>query len=438
MRKTSSKDKPEQSGEKRLLLLRLVEGQGAGGIPGIECWSDLGWRQVLLDREFIRAFAPDAEIAEPRADAMALEFAEGTRGLLLLPGNWVWSGVETIPKAARRQSLAVGYMVEDQLAEDVEDLHFVCQARTGDLCSVYAIAKDKMATLHAQLQRLQWPLFAAIPEYQLLDLMGADTALWLDGDQAHIWHGAGHGLSLRRQHLQPLLAPLAEDGEADDRAEAARGNLELLGAGADDELTVAELESLFGDRLCKQAGAAEELLLTRFRPSRLANLLVGDFSLEEGTAETNWWIKPAKVAAVCFAVQLLLFIAGGSYFHWRAAASEAQARTLFAEFFPDVTPRPGLRRQIEGFLNQAAGSGGSFSGQMQLLSRVWTQQKDAGLKLQSLRFDGNRGDMVLQIQASNLSDLDTLVGQLSSGGYRAELLAASELEKGVSGRVRLR
>lgn len=438
MIKASSKDRPEVSDEKRLLLLRLVEGQGGTAVAGVECWSDRGWRPVAIDSEFVRAFAPDADSVEPPADAMTLEFAEGTRGLLLLPGNWVWSGVETIPKAARRQSLAVGYMVEDQLAEDVEDLHFVCQARSGDLCSVYAIAKNKMAILQAQLQRLQWPLVAAIPEYQLLDLLGADTALWLDGDQAHLWHSAGYGLSLQRQYLQPLLVPLAEESEVDGATEAVPGNLELLGAGPEDELAVAELESLFGDRLHKQQGTAEELLLTHFRPSRLANLLVGDFAQQEDTAEPNWWIKPAKVAAVCFAAQLVLFIAGGSYFHWRAAASEAQARTLFAEFFPDVTPRQGLRRQIEGYLNQAAGSGGSFSGQMQLLSRVWSQQKGAGLKLQSLRFDGNRGDMVLQVQASNLTDLDAFVGQLSSGGYRAELLAASELEKGVSGRVRLR
>ena len=435
---TSSKDKPGASAEKRLLLLRLVAGQGGAAVAGVEYWSDSGWRPVAVDSEFIRAFAPDADIVEPPADAMNLEFAEGTRALLLLPGNWVWSGVETIPKAARRQSLAVGYMVEDQLADDVEDLHFVCQPRSGDQCSVYAVAKTKMATLHAQLQRLHWPLVAAIPEYQFLDLLDADTALWLDGGQAHVWHGAGHGVSLRRQFLQPLLAPLVEGGAADDAGEAEPGKLELLGAGPEDDLAVAELESLFGDRLRKHSGAVEDLLLARFRPSRLANLLVGEFAQQEDTAEADWWIKPAKVAAVCFAAQLLLFVAAGSYFHWRAAATEAEARTLFAEFFPNVAPRPGLRRQIEGYLNQASGSGGSFSGQMQLLSRVWAQQAGAGLKLQSLRFDGNRGDMVLQVQAANLSDLDTLVGQLSSGGYRAELLAASELEKGVSGRVRLR
>jgi general secretion pathway protein L len=72
------------------------------------------------------------------------------------------------------------------------------------------------------------------------------------------------------------------------------------------------------------------------------------------------------------------------------------------------------------------------------LSSVWATGKAGELRLQSLRFDGNRGELVLQLRAANLSQLDTVVSKLSSSQFKAELLAANELEEGVSGRIRLR
>lgn len=462
-----SPDKSAAAPVRQLMLLRLSEGGGQGRPLQLHCWSDRGWRPVALDDTFLRAFNPDwkgadpgpvaagaeetgagasREVAAGADDAMQLDFPEGARALLLLPGNWVWSGLETIPKAARRQSRAVGYMVEERLAEDVEDLHFVCQPRSGDLCSVYAIASDKMDALHSQVQRLGWPLVAAVPEYQLLDLLDGlfpgDGALWLDGEQAHIWQKAGYGLSVRRQYLQPLLAPLAEpqpDGEgAEQDSEAPTQRLLLLGAGEGDSMTVAELESLFGDRLQRIEEAAEEALLARCKPARLADLMTGEYQLADGGEERDWWLRPAKLAAACFVAQLLLFAGAGGYFQWRANSAEQQARALFGELFPQDRPGADIRRQVEGYLKRASSSDGSFGSQMQLLSRVWGQHKGGELKLQSLRFDGNRGEMVLQLQAPNLADLDSFVGRLSEGEFRADLLGANELEKGVSGRIRLR
>jgi len=444
-----SPDKSAAAPARQLMLLRLSELEGRNRPLRLHCWSDIGWQPVALDDAFVRAFNPDCEdlddpggtdeVAEGAPhDAMQLSFPEGARALLLVPGSWVWSGLETIPKAARRQSNAVGYMVEERLAEDVEDLHFVCQPRNGDLCSVYAVASAKMEALHSQLQRLQWPVAAVTPEYQLLDLLDGDIGLWLDGEQAHIWQKTGSGLSMRRQHLQPLLATLAgpEREEAGEEENVSR--LQLLGATERDAMTAAELESLFGDRLQRIDGAAEEALLDRCKPARLANLMSGDYQLAEGEKEQNWWHRPAKIAVACFVAQLLLFTAAGGYYQWRASGAEAQAQALFAELFPQDRPGADIRRQVEGYLKRASGSGGSFGSQMQLLSRVWGQHKGGGLKLQSLRFDGNRGEMVLQLQAPNLADLDTFVGRLSDGEFRAELLAANELEKGVSGRIRLR
>ncbi|WP_444890366.1 type II secretion system protein GspL [Microbulbifer sp. DLAB2-AA] len=424
-----------------LVLLRLSE-TGAGGLT-LHQWENGSWCEAALDNEFLSAFNPEFEASAVPDIHPALNLPEGSKALLLLPGNWVWSGVESIPKAARRQANAIGYMVEEQLAEDVEDLHFVCAPRNGDICSIYAISKDKMEILHSQVERLGWPLTAALPEYLLLDLLDIDLSLWLDGEQAHFWQSTGQGLSIRREYLQPLLGSLlgaditSEEGADEEEGEEGK-ELLLLGGGEEDGLVVAELESLFADRLQVNQRPPEEVFLERYKPGKLSNLLSGDYQLASGKTESVWWLKPVKVAAFCFVAQLLFFVGAGAYYHWQAEQAEEQARAMFTEMFPNVRPSAQLRRQLNGFLKNAGNQGGAFTTHMQQLSKVWTQQRGKELQLQSLRFDGQRGEMVLQLKAQNLSDLDTFVSKLSGNGLRADLLGANELKKGVSGRVRVR
>jgi len=424
-----------------LLLLRLTE--SADKNLTLHQWQDGAWQRAALDDAFVTAFNPEFEGTDSAEEIPSLSFADGAKALLLVPGNWVWSGVESIPKAARRQANAIGYMVEEHLAEDVEDLHFICSPRDGDLCSVYAVARDKMEALRNQVERLKWPLVAAVAEYQLLGMLESDLALWLDGAQAHVWQDSGQGLSIRREYLQPMLSSLLGEDESvqepeEGEDESAEKSLLLLGAGEDDGLIVGELETLFAERLQRNQRAPEEVFLERYKPGKLSNLLSGDYQLSGGEVEGVWWLKPAKVAAICFAAQLFFFVGAGAYFHWQAEQAEEQARTMFTELFPNTRPSAQIRRQLDGFLKSAGSQGGAFTTQMQQLSKVWTEQRGKELKLQSLRFDGQRGEMVLQLKASSLSDLDTFVSKLSGNGLRADLLGANELKKGVSGRVRVR
>ncbi len=434
------------------MLLRLVESATAEAAPlEVQCWSEGKWQSVTTDAAFARAFravTPEADedlISVPSdvesfasdeatsADAMVLEFEPDSQGILLLPGSWVWSGLEVIPRAARRQSSAVGYMVEEQLAEDVEDLHFTCQPVDGDLCTVMAVSRRKMDALHMQLERLGWPVTVAIPEYRLLGGLSGQSSIWLDGQWAHLWQGAGRGLTVARSLLMPvaesLLAP--DSGEEAGIEGEVRDSVMLFGHA--EELELAGLTQLADVEV--SASPAEEQLLENVTGSSAGNLLSGEYQISFHAAEGPWWRKPAIAVAACFAAQLLFFVGVGTYYKIQAGRADAQARAVFSEIFPNDTPRADLRRQVQGYLNQSTGGSGDFARQLQQLASVWSS---GDLRLQSLRFDGNRGELVLQLRAANLGQIDAVVGKLSNGQYRAELLAANELENGVSGRIRLR
>ncbi|WP_043316344.1 type II secretion system protein GspL [Microbulbifer sp. HZ11] len=447
-------------------LLRLRE-PGAGAHSGdqvlgsgavvLEYWHQKQWQPVAVDEDFVQAFASeaepvvagsvDAQVAVPEAEpapGLSLEFEPGERGVLLVPGTWVWNGLETVPRAARRQSQAVGYMVEEQLAEDVEDLHFVCEPVQGELCSVMAVASLKLAILKSQFERLGWPVTVAIPEYRLLANTGAESAVWFDGERVHFWHVSGRGLSVNRPlagviaeslFVADATAPGADSGGAELAIEAS-DSLPLRVMGDATELERATLEQLGTANVVDEA--PEDQFVGTLGTSVPGNLLSGPYQVALQSAEGPWWKKPAIALAACFVLQLVFFVGAGTYFKIKAANAEAAARDLFSEIFPDDSPSADLRRQITGYLNQSSGGGGEFAGQLQQLSSVWGGAKSGELKLQSLRFDGNRGELVLQLRAANLGQLDSVVSKLGQGQFKAELLAANELEEGVSGRIRLR
>lgn len=452
--------------------MRLCE-PGAGAHSGdralsagsvlLQYWRPDGWHSVAIDDEFQRAFTPDAAEVDPAAvavtraadagDAGTLDTADAVgevaplgeevlvfepveRAVLILPGSWVWSGLEVVPRAARRQSSALGYMVEDQLAEDVDDLHFVCEPVAGDLCSVMAVASDKLGILKQQIERLGWPVIAAIPEYRML-ADSADSAIWLDSDNVHFWQAAGRGLTVKRPLAGIIAESLFARDSEDDAAATGDADSALRLFGEVTELELATFQQLGNVRVAE--GGPEAAWLQAQGNTVAGNLLTGEYQISLKTDAGPWWKKPAIAIAVCFVLQLVFFVGAGTYYKVQANRADDAARDLFSEIFPGDSPSADLRRQVTGYLNQASGGGGEFASQLQQLSTVWGTAQAGDLKLQSLRFDGNRGELVLQLRAANLGQLDAVVGKLNGGNqFKAELLAANELEDGVSGRIRLR
>ena len=433
--------------------------QAAGNVL-LQRWQDNAWQAVATDEAFQHAFSAGSlgasgtgyavpgsgqdvtqrESGEDDGDDDALKFQPEDRVVVLVPGSWVWNGLEAIPRAARRQSSAVGYMVEEQLAEDVEDLHFVCEPVSGDLCSVLAVSSDKLAALKGQIERLGWPVIGAIPEYRVLANTGDTSAIWLDDERAHVWLAAGKGLSVARPLAgviaESLFTPSDLEGGEGESAEPESGQSALRVFGDPTPLELATFEQL---ATVETAGEAPETtFLTSMGAGVPGNLLTGDFQITLASDTGPWWKKPAIAVAACFVLQLVFFVAAGSYYKVQAGRADDAARAMFSEIFPGDSPSADLRRQITGYLNQSSGGGGEFASQLQQLSQVWTTGKSGDLQLQSMRFDGNRGELVLQLRAANLGQLDAVVGKLSSGQFKAELLAANELEDGVSGRIRLR
>ncbi|MDX1607474.1 MAG: type II secretion system protein GspL, partial [Candidatus Competibacterales bacterium] len=146
----------------------------------------------------------------------ALATAVGNRHLVLaVPGERVTLTAVQAPRRNRGAwRKALPYALEDQLVEDVEQLHFALGAEAADGHTPVAVLRR--AELTRWLERLRAQGLeprAAIPDCLLLPLPEGHWSLLADGDHIRVRTGAAAGFVADPDSLGPLLELARREGE---------------------------------------------------------------------------------------------------------------------------------------------------------------------------------------------------------------------------------
>lgn len=121
----------------------------------------------------------------------------------------------TLPKANRRQAFdAIPFMLEDELAADIDTLHFVYSASKGETQGVYVCAKSKIREWLSWLDNAN--IFAAqfVPDYLALPVTEDNSISMLQlGDDLLIRASITNGLTIDGEWVNIALPRLAQDNE---------------------------------------------------------------------------------------------------------------------------------------------------------------------------------------------------------------------------------
>jgi general secretion pathway protein L len=114
-----------------------------------------------------------------------------------------------------------------------------------------------------------------------------------------------------------------------------------------------------------------------------------------------------------------------------------QSLSLYKQLFPGVRVRA-LEREFRGKL--AEGNGNSSHGFAYLINVTASAFQAVNIKtikLDSARYNERQQELVIEVQASNLNDLQTLRQALSERGLSAEVASASNENNLVKGRLKI-
>lgn len=328
---------------------------------------------------------------------------------LVLPAEACSSFAVNLPtRKARWISQALAYAVEELLAENVDNLHLTHgDALEDGRRRVIAIRRQLLTDWLQDLQALGLTIVAIHVDADLLPREGTQL-LFLDG--------------------RALLGGSPEARLAFDSNQwphlAAQCPAPLHGHG-----TLAEAPAPLDDY---QQLDDPYRFLASGRAAAL-NLAQGDFAVQAAGSGLGPWKPVMIVAALVLAVQLLFNLAQAWSLESQGERYAEASRALYTELFPEDRRIVNLRAQFDEHIGQSAGTSAEF---MRLLNEVALAMAEGiPVSISQLDYNQARGDLALQVRASDFAALEQLRQRLGQTGESVQLGSASRDGDAVSARV---
>ncbi len=374
--------------------------------------------------------------------------------IALWSASQTFSGYVSLPGGQSRYlQQALPFAVEDQLAQDIESVHIAIgdKGKNGKF-PVHVVDDTAFSSFIAELEAFaadEYAIKGVYLDVELLPLGENDLVCWVDqlGFMAHNQHHTS--LASRRENLIPYLDALflGTDEESSDEDNRFSMHLYCHSDHAEDlNLLQAELEQYPGLNLnVESLDMSEfELLCTSYfhLPRLPINLCQGTYKL--ANQERGWWQQwryVAMIAGLGFLLQIGVFIGKGVHYGQQAAHIGAIAVSEYQKVVPNSSRVnvDRLPRIIKGKLNQQAQEGGEAADFLTLLGEAgyhFDKSPDKPqLAFNSLTYNAQRGELVMEMRAQNFEQLDRLKQAIVAAGLQAKISSAVQEDKYFRGRI---
>ncbi len=357
--------------------------------------------------------------------------------ILLLPGTETLLLTAQLPKGTSRQiAHALPFAVEEQLAEEVEQLYFVPGPRGPD--GNTPVAAVRREWLHKVLQILEeagiqpsW----AIPEPLLLPWEEGSWSFLDEGDRVVLRYGEYGGMTVEREMLPVILPRLLHEqvaGEPPRMRIWARREAE----GLSEYLASLDLEV---DQLFSMENGLQVFRPLPQKRPLLDLLRVVRRETGERSKHTGTW----RLAAALAFSTLLLHLGVSSYQFWQLNQEQELLRgkiqSVFQEAFPEVKRVVDPLVQAEQLLQKRRSARGlgddAFLDMLYQLGDAIKHQRT--LKLTGVEF--RDGLMQVQMKGDSISRIENLKQRLEKeGDLQAEILSAVSRDNGVDAKLRIK
>ncbi len=216
--------------------------------------------------------------------------------------------VELTAEEKKHIATSLAFLLEDQLAEDIDELHFASQP-VGKLGLAVAVTRrecmDRWRDMLAGFPAIaRW-----LPEPLLLPWQPGEWCLVLDGETALLRYGEQVGFAIETGVLPAMLEALLAESDAPDA---------VILYGDDQAADTGLLPEALQERVQWRRGSLGSALLLSGQAGNAINLRQGDYA-PRLPLERWWrqWKTVAAVLAVAFVLQLL-----ANYMDYRRLQSE--------------------------------------------------------------------------------------------------------------------
>ncbi len=348
---------------------------------------------------------------ESEQEALRLAIAERRLSLLFAaPGEEVrLLRMEVSPQERRHFNKSLPFMLEEELAVDVAEMHFAHCPIDKLEHAIAVCSHDNMQAYASLLSGFQgvdkW-----IPEPLLLPWQQGEWCLVLEADRAIVRTGQCAGFSIETDMLQALLHAELTGGE-----EPAT----VVVYGQQQNEDTALIPEPLRDKVQWRQGDLYAAMLIADEPSPALNLRQGEYV--QRLPLKRWWGQ-WRAAAILFGVALALHLLATWTDYRQLSEENIQLRTAVQETYRQAYPRGAivdpekqLKRQLDALSGTSEGSG--FTRLMERVGQVVSSSK--GTSIVSINYNDKAGEMRLNIVAADYSSVEQVRSGITEQGLEA-------------------
>ena len=329
-------------------------------------------------------------------------YAEKRTCIALLSGNDCLLKRVEIPKGAARQfESMLPFLLEDEVAQDIEDLHFTILDKGAESAVVCGVEQQWLTQVMSAFSEVGITIRKVLPDTLALpvDAEGV-TALQID-DQWLLRQSTFQAVSIRQAWLPMFLSS------------------DWLVTEDDAKPTIFSYTALPDEEAQQQSGVEwqakpAELVMSVLSQQAITsgvNLLTGRFKTKSSfTKYWKIWQKVAIAACLLIAVIATQQTLKVQRYEAEAQAYRAESERIFRQVLPGKRKIPSVSYLKRTMNEEASRYGGSSDGATLL---GWLTQLPSTLgqvtsiEVESIRYDGNRSEVRLQAKSSDFQHFET-------------------------------
>ncbi|MEJ2128349.1 MAG: type II secretion system protein GspL [Woeseiaceae bacterium] len=395
---------------------------------------------IAVDDNGTRVSAP---ITGPLAEA-----AKDVRDrsvIVLVPSSAVLTTTANLPvKRGPRLLAALPYALEDQLADDVDTLHFAAGARgENGLLRVAIVSRSNMQAWLDRLAEAGITPARITPENHGLARIPGTLSILVAEDQVMFNDGADNEFVLQGVKPSDALAVAGALGEGLGNEPESSGHLLVYCEPAEEKRFEHDWIALRHELSSVDINLLPDGVLPRLAVTvasgRGINLLQGRYGRK---TEVGTMLRPWRIAATLLLSLAMVGLLGKGVDYYRLSQEEAALKAQFAEIYREISPQD--TREI---LDPAAivdslrrGTGGPAAAQvflpsLQELSVALQQNSSADIEAISYR----AGVIDVRLTAPDVATLDSIQKIVSnSGRFTASIQSTDQVGDRISSRIQIR
>lgn len=380
-----------------------------------------------LDTDAVSWVSADAEAEGPAtlktgSLTEAATLAQGAKVNVIVPACDVLLTSVSLPAASRRRMLsALPFALEDQLVDDVSELHFaIGQRDKSGLVSAAVVALSRMNHWMSRVHEAGLQPDLLLPDTLALPYVEGEWTLLLEDAGVVLRTGQNSGLALDSDNAADMLPLLVEAA-----GESKPTRLYIIDARHGSETVHQWLEGI-PQEVTVLSEPTVTVMVGSIDEHQQLNLLQGEFSQREQLGKL-WrpWQPAATMLGAWFVLSVISAVIQQRQLEAQAAQLHQQAQEIYKQTFPGTRripqdPRLAMESKLKE-LKSGGRSGVDFTGLLGEAANVFVTAQ--ATEFDHLTYRG--GVLNVSLTIADLQRLDQVKQKLSEAGFVIDIQSAT-------------